>query len=295
MTSARYVKFRDIPSNVLQTIESTRRDKGLSELIKWGRETGYLSVTKLSNGQMIKTVHLICDNCDGKSDRHLYWVRKALKQGSRDAYCSKKCCGEHHSFKNSHRVCKGCGKGPLHRHQRYCSNECKPEIGSWARKGPKVCKFCGAEFPRSGTSRQYCSRKCADDAHSKRMRGSGNSKFRSERGPAAYSNLFRAMRMIIRQRDDHCCADCGNLAKKVRLNYRPRTSLQVHHIDENPLNNKPENLITLCERCHHMHHLGMLRKSPKFPGIAAERTRSMTSRLKKRVTSLLKEYSFTTA
>lgn len=50
------------------------------------------------------------------------------------------------------------------------------------------------------------------------------------------------------------CEQCG----------RPRQSgrLYVHHIDENPLNNEPSNLKTLCGSCHRLEHT---RKSKGTP------------------------------
>ncbi|MBE0435216.1 MAG: HNH endonuclease [Methylomicrobium sp.] len=44
-----------------------------------------------------------------------------------------------------------------------------------------------------------------------------------------------------------CCEVCGKT-----------TTLHVHHADENPLNNSPSNLMTLCAQCHREAH------SPNF-------------------------------
>jgi len=43
--------------------------------------------------------------------------------------------------------------------------------------------------------------------------------------------------------------------------------LQVHHKDENPLNNDPLNLVTLCASCHSRSH------SRNFTGMGAQRAR----------------------
>lgn len=48
------------------------------------------------------------------------------------------------------------------------------------------------------------------------------------------------------------CSRCGRL--------RSATRLYVHHRDRNPLNNAPDNLETLCGRCHRTDHA-----SPKQP------------------------------
>lgn len=47
-------------------------------------------------------------------------------------------------------------------------------------------------------------------------------------------------RSAIRERDNYTCQLCGMIRK----------GLDVHHIDENKLNCDPDNLITLCRKCH---------------------------------------------
>ena len=51
----------------------------------------------------------------------------------------------------------------------------------------------------------------------------------------------------VRELFDFYCARCG---KDCRNSKKPDSVLQVHHIDENPGNNKLENLIPLCASCH---------------------------------------------
>ena len=52
-----------------------------------------------------------------------------------------------------------------------------------------------------------------------------------------------------------CCSRCGRFGKR----------LYVHHQDENPLNNDPSNLMTLCGSCHRRSH------SPNFDPITGLR------------------------
>lgn len=48
-------------------------------------------------------------------------------------------------------------------------------------------------------------------------------------------------------KDTYECPDCGRSL--------PRAGeFDVHHIDEDPTNNDPENLIALCRRCHVWRH-----------------------------------------
>ena len=51
----------------------------------------------------------------------------------------------------------------------------------------------------------------------------------------------------VRELFDFYCARCG---KDCRNSKNADSVLQVHHIDENPGNNKLENLIPLCASCH---------------------------------------------
>src|ERR1700676_4091562 len=288
MTSVRYTKFRDIDLSVLQIIRSTHRGGDLSALVKWGKETGFLSQTKLQK-QTQTMLHLICENCGKHIDRHLYQQRKALTQNSQDAYCGVKCRGEHHAIKNRRR-CAQCGERCLKKTNRYCSQLCKLRARP-SRGDAKQIIYCGICGTQCKTGYLFCSRKCASNAHSRRMRGARNSKFR---GNGRYSSLFQKMRVVVLARDGEICTVCMTPNKIVRPS-RPRSVLQVHHIDDNTKNNVPENLLTLCERCHKRHHHGVLEMSKEFPDIAKKRTMSMTSKLKDTVISLLMEYSFITA
>lgn len=56
------------------------------------------------------------------------------------------------------------------------------------------------------------------------------------------------LKKTIRERDGFACRECG---KK-----ESRRKHCVHHIDFNPRNNHPENLITLCRPCHTEKHRG---------------------------------------
>jgi hypothetical protein len=57
-----------------------------------------------------------------------------------------------------------------------------------------------------------------------------------------YAKEDKAIRRIIRNRDNHTCQECG-IKENGRLH-------AVHHIDYNKKNNNQNNLITLCIKCH---------------------------------------------
>ena len=60
---------------------------------------------------------------------------------------------------------------------------------------------------------------------------------------------WKALRTSVLTRDRGRCAVCGGEA-----------TLHVHHIDRDPTNDAPANLITLCETCHARAHRELCRE-----------------------------------
>ncbi|MEK6935988.1 MAG: hypothetical protein AABW67_04305 [Nanoarchaeota archaeon] len=58
--------------------------------------------------------------------------------------------------------------------------------------------------------------------------------------------MNKELRRIILERDDFTCRKC----KKKDFN----KILHIHHLDCDPFNNKENNLVTLCIKCHHFLH-----------------------------------------
>lgn len=54
----------------------------------------------------------------------------------------------------------------------------------------------------------------------------------------------------IRARDHYRCQQCFRHESELRTKTNKHTKLRIHHIDYNKQNNKPENLISLCNNCH---------------------------------------------
>src|SRR5882757_811532 len=215
-------------------------------------------------------------------------VRKAIRRGQA-LYCTRACMEK--AFTGAHRTrfCKCGAYIPLNR-KAACSDACLPPRRTLRQR---TCGQCGTLFQPPTSRTQYCTRACANKAHSQRMIGRGNSHFKTG---VSYGRWFRSMRPLILQRDNHRCAVCG---ENPTIQYTRgsklviRSALVIHHIDENVTDNRPGNLIALCFSCHVTHHKSNLTPWPWFSTEAMKRSRSMTSRWQERVTSLLTAYSST--
>lgn len=101
---------------------------------------------------------------------------------------------------------------------------------------PRWCETCGARLKRrrheSGRlegyrdfmRRRFCSLSCANS--------------RSKGGESRKTMHYHARKLRGRE-----CEACG-----------ATTRLQAHHINEDWTDNRPENIQTLCIRCHHFWH-----------------------------------------
>lgn len=161
-------------------------------------------------------------------------VRKSARKGTR-VYCSLVCATAGQAVTQCGHACKECG-APVPARRAYCSQACKTAAAARFRLLRELaCPECGAPF-RPKTSRTvYCSRECANRAHSRRMRGLGNSHHTPARSDAAG---FARLRPLVVQRDGGCVICLST------------TDLVVHHRDEDPSHNTLANLVTLCRRCH---------------------------------------------
>jgi 5-methylcytosine-specific restriction endonuclease McrA len=243
-------------------------------------------------------VALTCAWCGKGFERPLYEHERALKRGMKDAYCCKVCAQAHHAIKNA-KACGHCGKAmPGRRGERYCSVECKIAARAAAKKTlpDRACLWCGTTFTPKVAKAQHCSRTCADAAHSQRMKGKGNSNYKTG---TSYAKWYAEMRPLIMERDDHCCVVCQSKAQTEVVTWKgqqvSRTTLTIHHINEDPADNAPENLVTLCKTCHAIHHKSAQTPWPWLGVYAQVKSQSMTSKWKKIITSLRQMYSPTTA
>lgn len=238
-------------------------------------------------------VELQCDWCNKTFERPLYVHEKALRNDAQGTYCGRACLDAHNAVKNARR-CATCGKPmPGQRSRQYCSRECWPSV---VVREPRLCNWCQMEYQPKNCRAQFCTRECAAAAHSVRMRGKGNGRYKTG---MSYAQWFRDMKPLIIERDDHRCVTCGQpeIIKAYTRQGQPaeRTNLQVHHIDGDRSNNKPENLVTMCQSCHISHHGHDMKKWLWLGAYAQVACQSMTSKWLIATTSLQEAYLSTTA
>lgn len=89
----------------------------------------------------------------------------------------------------------------------------------------RCCELCGATF-QGRKDKRFCNRYCKVRAKDKRL-GRSHVKYRQYKGDT--------------------CTRCGFVPEH-------RCQLDVHHINGNHQDNRPENLTTLCANCHRLHH-----------------------------------------
>lgn len=110
---------------------------------------------------------------------------------------------------------------------------------------PKTCEWCGTTFERKMFGnrledvsvfrrRRFCSLTCANSRNGV-TKGTLHWRARKLRGPK--------------------CEACGATA-----------SLHAHHIDQDPANNEPENIQTLCKQCHDFWHSTQKRRGWPIAG-----------------------------
>lgn len=238
-------------------------------------------------------VLLHCLWCNKEFLKPRYEYNKALRRGHFSFYCCKPHSQAHHAIKNAKR-CDQCDVPmPGRSTRKFCSTQCRID----SRDHPeKVCTMCGLFFRPKSSRTTYCTRTCADKAHSIRMLGWGNSHYKDG---TSYSKWFKESRPLIFERDNDACVVCTAPFKPISFMRDgvqvQRSNLLVHHLDENPANNRVENLILLCLTCHAVHHKSEQTPYPWFGEYTRRASESMTSKWKATATSLLTVYSSTTA
>lgn len=126
------------------------------------------------------------------------------------------------------------------------------------------CETCGKEFDAKRKDTRFC-KQCKAKRRSYQVMvsrkkkipeteigvGSGNSK--SNRRGMSNHNTTTGIMLYRDMIDTSVCSKCGSTK-----------NLLVHHLDSNRTNNKPENLVCLCKRCHQLHHCKRDKKTGRF-------------------------------
>ena len=120
----------------------------------------------------------------------------------------------------------------------------------------KICKYCGKEYQSSSRNARYCCQECCDKAQVKRKK---QNKVRAKKRKAYDENkeinraLTKAYSLCqtvfeLYQIPKVCsCARYGFSGECTE-------DLQRHHLNGNPFDNSPWNLVYLCSRHHKMYH-----------------------------------------
>lgn len=142
------------------------------------------------------------------------------------------------------RNCPHCGKSFLqtasHKDRpSYCSATC---YHASRHRGYATCEQCGKNFEKRQTTPTTRNRFCSFECFSIWQRGENAPHWK---GGVSYwrSPDWQKIRVQILKRDNYTCQNCGK---------RGGNELHVHHISRwlESHNNSPENLTTLCLKCH---------------------------------------------
>jgi len=220
-----------------------------SSAIKWGQ--GKFCSRKCFFQAKRKRTIRVCQCCGKEFEIKTYRIKYG--QGK---FCSKKCYGEWISqyrigekainWKGGLPHCMDCGKKLSTHYSKRCE-ECNHKFHSrekhWNWKGGKrhnYCIDCGKEINLYKNAKRC--RSCASV-------GEKNGRWQGGKSFEEYSlEWTKELKEQIRKRDNYTCQKCGKIQEQ---EFRKEgRKLSVHHIDYNKKNCSPENLITLCRRCH---------------------------------------------
>ena len=77
-----------------------------------------------------------------------------------------------------------------------------------------------------------------------------------------YPEDWKKISKAVKAAADWKCEECGMQCRRPEEKFDThRRTLTVHHIDMDPGNNDPENLVALCPKCHLMKHVKRNMKS----------------------------------
>jgi 5-methylcytosine-specific restriction endonuclease McrA len=165
-------------------------------------------------------------------------------------YCSKACMD---AFRSVRKICPTCGVEFKHFRavrRTYCSQDCGPTAKSDLRRN---CLYCSKEFkylPKDSKTAKYCCFSCKV-----KYEGDKRRKPAEKAANRTGATVWREIREAILERDGYACKRCA-----------ATDDLVVHHIVawKKSMDNRPENLITVCRSCH-----AIIEPRPPFASLLA--------------------------
>ncbi len=112
------------------------------------------------------------------------------------------------------------------------------------------CEECGEltigdAYNYQNSKHHFCSTSCSREFYKENFIGENNPNWRGGITFGEYGIEFnKKLKLLIKERDNFTCQLCEIDECECVQN------LQIHHIDYDKQNNKEENLVTLCSKCH---------------------------------------------
>lgn len=197
-------------------------------------------------------IEKICPLCN-----KIFKVKKSHKDKRK--FCSQECYDKFRMNGAEIKICPVCNKKfrvkfSEKNRRHYCSYKCcyKTRKGNSFRVLiPKIklkCKWCKKDFEKfpcriKEKRGKYCSKECYTNG----AVGENNWHWNNGSSFEPYSTDWtKTLKLSIRQRDNFICQLCGKEQELIDFS----KAFDVHHIDYNKKNCNPDNLITLCKKCH---------------------------------------------